>query len=362
MDLRSCATLEFLNLTVQDSADGESTSAFWFAVDGARVVTVLTDERIADAVTAEPEVLVGFSDLRGDTRSGQALAVARRLGGDESRRAASLLNEKYGWRRRSFRFMFWFTRRLGSAWDREDHAFELHLQRSDEVSPYSVPSTELARSTCVEEVETAEVVVNAAAMKRALDHLTEVAVPLGIRVAVHRDEVELSFHDPDQGWWATTTCPGVDTDPASDAAGTSVGVTVPRLIFREAIEIAQLDPVLEKSVTVVAGESVHFGATAIASAQSWPTIPAPPSFIGLTPAHDDLLLPSGTWEADEKVSFAAGPIRLTVMGAFLDRFAGRGIEHVALYTDPDGSVIVGTTSEDDLDARLVLIAPAHPGP
>ncbi len=128
MDLRSVGSLEFLNLTVRDDTGQELTVALWFAVDGNRVVTLITDGRIAEVVTAEPNVLVGFSDSRGDTPPARMPAAARRLSGDERDRATVVLNEKYGWRRRGFRFMFWFTRRLGSTWDREDSVFELRLE------------------------------------------------------------------------------------------------------------------------------------------------------------------------------------------------------------------------------------------
>jgi len=135
MDLRSSAPLEFLNLTVRDSKGAESTTAFWFAVDGDRVLTLLTDRRIATAVTEDPEVLVSFSGRRGDADSARMSAVAQPLVGEAAAQVTTLLNEKYGLRRRAFRFMFWFSRRLGSTWDHEDHAFQLILVDADTTSP-----------------------------------------------------------------------------------------------------------------------------------------------------------------------------------------------------------------------------------
>ena len=86
MDLRSSAPLEFLNLTVRDSKGAESTTAFWFAVDGDRVLTLLTDRRIATAVTEDPEVLVSFSGRRGDADSARMSAVAQPLVGEAGQR------------------------------------------------------------------------------------------------------------------------------------------------------------------------------------------------------------------------------------------------------------------------------------
>ena len=359
MDLLACGPLEFLNLTIDERGDDESTIGLWFAVDGDRVVTMLTDSRPAATLRANPRVLVSFSDRRGDARAEAVPAVARSLGPDERGRVASLLNAKYGWRRRSFRFVFWFTRRLGSTWDATDHAFELRLvpeAGAESVQPMRMP----IRREPVSETETAAVQVAPLSMKRALDHLTEVAVPLGIRVCVDDDVVELSFHDPEKGWWATTRCRGsrVQNQPPGAAAA----VTVPRLLMREAIELAQLDATGDYVLAVHDGESVHVGNSAIAASHSWPTIPPPPSLPSHSLVHRDVIVPTGPWGPEEKVTFSAGGIRLTVMSDLLDRFAGRDIERADLFVNEGNAHLVGTTTRDDVDDRLVLIVPAHVAP
>lgn len=210
------------------------------------------------------------------------------------------------------------------------------------------------------ESEVTELSVNASMLKDAVDHLTEIAVPLGLRIGVDGDLVQFSFHDPELGWWATTTCRGV-TAESSLTHGTPVAVTVPRLVFREAIEFVQLDPSADTTIAVRDGESVQVGATAIAAAQAWPEIPAPPPLTGGV-LHPDVMLPRGPWEPDEKVSFTAGCVQLTAPGVLLERFLARDIDRVALHLGDDGAVLVGATHEDEPDDRLVLIVPVQTEP
>jgi len=208
------------------------------------------------------------------------------------------------------------------------------------------------------ESEVTELSVNASMMKDAVDHLTEIAVPLGLRIEVDGDLVQFSFHDPELGWWATTACRGVAAEP-SITQGTPVAVTVPRLVFREAIEFVQLDPSADTTIAVRDGESVQVGATAIAAAQSWPEIPAPPRLTRGSVVHANVTLPRGPWEPDEKVSFTAGGVHVTALGLVLERFLARDIDRVAMHVGDSGAVLVGATHEDDRDDRLVLIVPVH---
>ena len=359
MDLSECGPLEFLNLTIDEGGASQSTIGLWFAVDGDRVVTMLTDSRPADVLREHPRVLVSFSDRRGDFAAEGVAAVARPLEPSEAGRVGALLNEKYTWRRRSFRSLFWFTRRLGSAWDAKDHAFELQLL--PDVAPVAVqPEPEAVRRPPMSSDDVATVMVDAVSMKRALDHLTEVAVPLGIRVCVDDDVVEFSFHDPERGWWATTRCRG--SNVPSTASHTQGAVTVPRLVLREAIELAQLDATSSYVLAVRDGESVHVGNTAVAASHSWPAIPAPPASADHTLVHHDVALPSGPWGPDEKVAFVADGTRLTAMSDLLERFVGRDIRRVDVYRDEGSALLVGVTTEENVDDRLVLLAPAHVGP
>ncbi len=172
---------------------------------------------------------------------------------------------------------------------------------------------------------------------------------------------EFSFHDPELGWWASTTCRGVA--PESPAgSGSQVAVTVPRLVFREAIELVQLDPSADTTIAVHHGESAHIGAIAVAAAQSWPEIPAPPSLTPRDLVPGDVALPPGPWEPDEEVALTAGNLRLTALGVLLERFVARGIDRVVLHVDDDGVVLVGATHEVEPDERLFLVVPAHPRP
>ncbi len=206
------------------------------------------------------------------------------------------------------------------------------------------------------DVSVAGVEVRAEEMKRALDHLTEVAVPMGTRVHVYDDALEFSFHDPEQGWWAITTCRGSAlTEPSSaDAAA----VTVPRLLLREAVEFAQLDPIAQCAVVVHEGESAHVGATAVAASQEWPEIMAPPSVAQRVPAETALPVPAGPWEPEEKVRFVVGGVRLTVMSGLLERFWAREIRHVSLYLG-DNAILVGETDDEKPDDQLTLIVPVN---
>ncbi len=158
-----------------------------------------------------------------------------------------------------------------------------------------------------------------------------------------------------------TTCRGVAS--ASSAGYESpVAVTVPRLVFREAIELVQLGPSGDTMIAVREGESVHVGATAVAAAQSWPGIPAPPSFTGSETDLEAVVLPPKPFEPDEKASFTAGDVHLTALGASLERFAARGIDTVAPHVGDAGAVLVGATREEAPDDRLVLIVPVHVDP
>jgi hypothetical protein len=126
MDLMTYASREFLGLT--SGAEGARTTvALWFAIDGDRIVTVLADRRVADTIEEHPDVAVSFADDRRALDSDGAPAVARCLDAGDEHRIGALLNQKYGWRRRLFRFAFWFTRRLGSTWDTRDRAVEIRL-------------------------------------------------------------------------------------------------------------------------------------------------------------------------------------------------------------------------------------------
>ncbi len=196
-------------------------------------------------------------------------------------------------------------------------------------------------------------------MKRALDHLTEVAVPLGVRLEVRGDVLEFSFHDPEQGWWATTRCRGsaLPGAPPQDSAA----VTLPRLVLREAVEFAQLDPVAQCPVVVHDVESVHIGATAVAVSQGWPEISAPPSLAERPCADPALAIPAGPWATEEKVQFVVGGVHLTVMSGLLERLWARGIDRVALHLGDD-AFLVGESEDVDPDDRLVLIVPAQANP
>ncbi len=337
----------------------QSTTGLWFAVDRDRVVTVLTDIRPAALLEEHPRVRVSFSDRRGDFGAEDVAAVARPLPSSEHARVTALLNEKYGWRRRSFRFVFWFTRRLGAAWDGHDHAFELHL--APDSPGVETPSFSLLeRSAPVPAADIATVTVDALAMKSALDHLTEVAVPLGMRLSVHDESVDFSFHDPERGWWATTRCRS--SRVPSSGSPSQAAVTVPRLLVREAIELAQLDPVGRYELSVHDGESVHIGDTAIAASHSWPEIPPPPSSGAGSLLLRDVELPTGSWEPDEKVTFLAGGAEVTTTGELLERFEGREITQVSLYVDDAGARLVGATGEADEADRLVLVVLADVRP
>ncbi len=206
------------------------------------------------------------------------------------------------------------------------------------------------------DVAVAGVEVRAEAMKRALDHLTEVAVPMGVRVRVHDDALEFSFHDPEQGWWATTMCRG--SALADPSATDTAAVTVPRLLLREAVEFAQLDTVAQCAVVVHDCESVHVGATAVAASQGWPEIMAPPSVAQRVPAETALPVPAGPWESEEKVRFVVGRVHLTVMSGLLERFWARGIRHVSLYLGDD-AILVGETDDAAPDDQLTLIVPVN---
>jgi PPOX class probable F420-dependent enzyme len=120
MDLTIQASREFLALTFQNTSGAQNTVALWFVVDGQRIVTVLTDKRPAKSIDNHPEVRIAFADNRREISSKGAPAIALRLNSSEHRRVRELLNRKYGWRRRSFRLLFWFIRNLGSTaeWQR----------------------------------------------------------------------------------------------------------------------------------------------------------------------------------------------------------------------------------------------------
>ncbi len=203
----------------------------------------------------------------------------------------------------------------------------------------------------------AGVVLDSAAMKRAVDHLTDVAMPMGIRLAVAGDVVSFTFHDAEVGWWATTRCRGTalpDSPPDS-----TVATTVPRLVFREALELTQLDPSGQCAVVVHHEESVHIGGTAIAASESWPIIPEPPSVGSLLCVEPALALPIGTPDEDGEVSFVAGGVPLTVAGELLERFEHRDVGHVGVYRYDESALLFGETREVDPDDRLLLIVVAH---
>jgi hypothetical protein len=162
----------------------------------------------------------------------------------------------------------------------------------------------------------AGVTVSVDALKRAVDHVTDVAVPLGVRVGVQGDIAEISFHDPEHGWWATTRCRG----SAFEGTRGSAAVTVP---------------------------------------QSWPEIPAPPSWIDLPCVDAQVALPRDGWDAEGTAVLAGDGHRVLVGGSLLARFVGREIDRVSLYRSGDDALLVGVTGEADPDERVVLIIPAQ---
>ena len=203
-------------------------------------------------------------------------------------------------------------------------------------------------------------VLSALAMKRAVDHLTDVAMPMALRLSVGGDLVRFTFTDSEVGWWATTRCRGtaLPDSPLDSTAAT----TVPRLVFREALELAQLDPSGQCTVVVHHEESVHIAGTAIAASESRPTIPEPPSVAALSCVEHDFALPVGILDADDEASFVAGGAPLKVGGEMLERFKRRHVDHVAVYLTDDGALLVGETDEADADDRLVLMVVAHSDP
>ena len=130
MDLTLCDQYQFLVLTVLGDGSPERATALWFAVDDDRLVTVIVDRRLAQDLVEEPAVLVGFTNARRNLNLQGAAGKARIVDAIDRGTVTKLLNRKYGWRRRVFRFGFWFTRRLGESWDRKDHFVEIALDEA----------------------------------------------------------------------------------------------------------------------------------------------------------------------------------------------------------------------------------------
>jgi hypothetical protein len=173
-------------------------------------------------------------------------------------------------------------------------------------------------------------------------------------VSVAVDVVELSCHDPELGWWASSRVRG-RVHPDSTAGASAV--TVPRLVFREAIEFAQLDPSEQCTVIVRDGESLQAGTSAIMAAKSQPVMLAPPRLDEHRAVERGVSVPAST--GGDEVFITTGQSMLAAPAMALERFAGRGIERIDVHTAGAVTYLAGSTSEVDPDARVCLIVSAR---
>ncbi|HZJ06688.1 MAG TPA: hypothetical protein VFD59_14605 [Nocardioidaceae bacterium] len=110
MDLDQIKARRLLALTTFDTTGCAVTRPLWFAVDGERIVVISLEGREGDHLALDTDVEFGVIDQPGEIAAETWPGIARQLSGEAARAASHLMDTKYGFRRRIFRFFYWFTR------------------------------------------------------------------------------------------------------------------------------------------------------------------------------------------------------------------------------------------------------------
>jgi hypothetical protein len=178
------------------------------------------------------------------------------------------------------------------------------------------------------------VVVRRDDCKRSLDALTELPVPMSVRLAVTNGALELSVWDARVRCWTIVRIPAEIVFPA----GSDLAVTVPRLVLQETIEYSQLatDPLCEVTLTHGLAVSVS-GSTVVAAADRLP--PPPPVAVPLTRSD---LLPAPEPNHSSPLTTAGDGARLVTLSTSLaDLLRARAISEIFLVDEGPVRWIVG---------------------
>jgi len=105
-NLAQFANQKYLNLeSYRKNGQGVRTP-LWFVEDnGALYFYTEAHSYKVKRITANPRVRIVPCDMRGKVKGQWVDATARRIDGEESRRANELLDRKYGWAKRIINFM-----------------------------------------------------------------------------------------------------------------------------------------------------------------------------------------------------------------------------------------------------------------
>ena len=97
---------KYINLeTYRKNGLGVKTPVWFVESDGMLYVRTSNDTGKYKRIRNNPSVQIAPCDMRGKVKGQWVDATARRIDGEESRRANELLNRKYGWAKRIINFM-----------------------------------------------------------------------------------------------------------------------------------------------------------------------------------------------------------------------------------------------------------------